>query len=301
MKIKHDLGLVLLGAALLLGLSSCDERIDYREDLSLPKEVVKDFNSRYPLTLVTIQRTAYDDTDHSSYIFFTDEYDLSCTTIYVEDKWMFTEKQYDKDNFLSQLPRTVSTAFKDLGIPSPYLDTDNSFVSEVRRSGIRHPMYEFCFLEPMIEEGELVFETHDVVISDDGEVLKHSYSPFNRAVWWYNVETCLSQVKERFPEGNIMGTVNVSGNNVFLVKDDGYLKEVTYRNLQNWTWTETRYRLPDDTHLPDYILAEYESYRQQKPEFVYDSVFRVEDMDGNYYSLRCGDDKEYSMVFFRIR
>ena len=113
---------------------------------------------------------------------------MSSTAIYLYNDWVLTQKEFDKDNFLFQLPRKIDRAYIGTGVDNENFSNPNSYVIEITRSGIDRKQYEFYFTTTY-KDGVYSFNNlaNNIVIDENGNLLTHNHSQLNRSVWWYDI------------------------------------------------------------------------------------------------------------------
>ena len=263
------------------------EPMDEFESGKVSDFIKSDFYQRYSEEVdVTKAFTYYDNTTRISFI---DTDGLPCTAIYQGFEWMFTQKDYDTDNysFLTQLPQAVARAYIRTGIDNEDYQNDNAYVIEVSRNGFDQKVYEFDFTAPYSNKGlSIEHYSFHILINEEGELIDVLNCGVNRSIWWYDMKGCASFVNHRYPEATLLAAVNDAGDNVLYINDKGIQKIVRFRqSSQDQIWKETSYRLDDDCELPENVMTEYAKYRSEHPDFEYSEVYKIERKDGDYYGL----------------
>lgn len=279
-------------AAIMLIITSACEKYEPDRDIfeayGVDEAIKTDFYERYSKDVkVTDAVTLY----NKSQVEFVDTDGLKCTAVYKGHTWMMTQKEYDKNGFafLKQLPERIAKAYLGAGFSKEFYEWDRSYVIEVARRGFDKKVYEFQFV--VFDENEtskLAYREYSVLIDEDGELLGVLQSHSNRSIWWYDMDSCVDFVRQKYPEATILAGINDSGDNVLYIKDNGILKMVWFdnRGSDGQTWRATVYRLEDYARLPDEVLAEYARYKACHLDFNYSEVYRVETKDGIYYGLK---------------
>lgn len=277
-------------AVTLLGIYSCDRESNDPINNNLPANIELDFYSRYPGTDIT-EFTQWND-KNSTFIHFTDTNGLSSTAIYLYNDWVLTQKEFDKENFLFQLPRKIARAYIGTGVDNENFSNPNSYVIEITRSEIDYKQYEFYFTTTYKDD---VYSfnnlANNIVIDENGNLLTHNHSQLNRSVWWYDIGESIQCVRTKYPYATLLGSVNEGGNNVFFILDNKIQKTVTTRrNYNNWEWEQTKYKLDTNTIIPDTVIADMEAYEAKHPDSKFYALYYIENKYGSFYGLMFGDE-----------
>lgn len=276
--------------------NACDKEWDNLDSNQLDSEILRDFNYRNPDA--KISKTSPYDFNHTAYINFTDKNGFSSTAVYFNGVWSLTQKEYDKNGFLLQLPRKVARAFIGTGVENEDFSNDNSYAVEISRNNFPLKQYEFHFTTPSDDGSNLV---NDIVIDENGDLLTFGHGGYNRSIWWYDMESSVECVFNKYPSADLLGTVNFGGNLLFFISDNGIQKTVTIHHSYDWGWMETRYKLDDLTTLPDVVLSWYTDYHSQHPDERYSAVYYIENKSGEYYGLRFGDSLNNETFFIQVK
>ncbi len=110
----------------------------------------------------------------------------------------------------------------------------------------------------------------------------------------------ISIVNEKYPSAKILGAVNDGHGNLFFIQDEGLTKKVWVRDLGDWEWEKTVYRLPDETPLPESAKAMAEEYSSAHKDIPLSAILHVEDRWGEYFGLQFGDDLENTTIYSKI-
>ena len=280
------------------------EPMDEFESGNVSDFIKADFYQRYSDRVVV--QEAFTMYDNSTRISFIDTDGLPCTAIYKGFDWMFTQKEYDTDNyaFLTQLPQNVARAYIRTGIDNDDYQTDNAYVIEVSRNGFDRKVYEFEFTAPYSNKGiSIEHYSYHILINEDGELIDVLHCGVNRSIWWYDMNDCVSFVNHRYPEAELLAAYNDAGSNVIYINDKGIQKTVRFRqSSQDQIWDETSYRLEDDFELPENVITEYTKYKSEHPGFQHNEVYLIERKDGIYYGVKMlvmKDNVFAETVFFK--
>lgn len=279
------ISLLLCLSVSLLATAGCGnyEPWDEFEAGNVSESVKSDFYRRYSDDVIVKEAMDYGNT---SRIEFIDTDGLPCTAIYKGEYWVFTWKEYSKDNFLflSQLPKKVARGYIRGGIDDEDYTSDNSYVIEVSRSGFDQKYYEFHCAAPYVN-GNLQY-IHDchVLIGENGEVIDVQHTSTNPSTWFYDMDEAVTSVRTKYPGAIVIGAVNEGGRNVVYIKDEGISKRVLLGNDNRWI--ETVIKLGKWFKLPDNVMNEYARYKSEHPDFEYSEVYKVERKDGIYYGLK---------------
>ena len=110
----------------------------------------------------------------------------------------------------------------------------------------------------------------------------------------------ISIVNEKYPSAKILGAVNDGHGNLFFIQDEGLTKKVWVRDLGDWEWEKTVYRLPDETPLPESAKAMAEEYSSAHKDIPLSAILHVEDRWGEYIGFQFGDDLENTTIYSKI-
>lgn len=283
-----------------MALLACSCEKDLPEAPLLEGRIASDFEWRFPNSNI-IEASRYD-LDNSTKVKFTDEDGLCCVAFYLGDDWAVSERTYDNERFLSQIPRQVARTYIKTGIDNERYDGDNFYVIEIARSGIDKKQYEFHCVAPY-SDGSHSFDNldYDIVIDEDGTLLSLVHYPYNRSIWRTDISSSIKVVRDKYSDATILGAVNDMGSNAFFIRDNGIVKTVTTRDYGEWVeWIETRHSLDIDTVLPASVLAAKEEFEAKHPELEYSALAFVENRDGRYYRLTFGIEIENISIYSEV-
>ncbi len=278
---------------LSIALSSCDSstmNIDTEKDL--PAEIEMNFYHRYPDASIShFENFNYDNTTRIS---FEENDGLQGTAIYQNGSWMMTQKEYDYENFLFEIPRKVIRTYLGTGVPEEEFLSDWDYIVEISRIGFDQKQYEFHFTTPFTDEtGTASHLVNSIIISEDGSLLTFDHSYYNRSIWWYDMRESHRCVRERYPSASMLGAVNKGGDNILFIKDDGILKTVTTKeNGSGFEWKKTQYQLDINTRLPEYVESNKKTYETQHPDKPFFRLLFIETTSGSYYRLGFGSEMD---------
>ena len=290
---------IILCFVSLLAFNGCNEdRIAPWDNTRISQVLLNDFYSRNPGA--TITEASLWSQDNRMDIAFTDPEGIPGIEIYDGGTWLMTQKEYDRHDFMNQIPFSIAMAYLEACPGNEEYDSDNSYVVEISRNGIDGKQYEFCFTAPYKDEKHS-FEhlSYHIVISEDGTLLNR-YNHFNRSVWWSDMRQSISIVNKKYPSAKILGAVNDGHGNLFFIRDEGLTKKVWVRKLSDWEWEKTVYRLPDETPLPESAKAMAEEYSSAHKDIPLSAILHVEDRWGEYFGLQFGDDLENTTIYSKI-
>ena len=299
MKLIHVLGCAL--AALMI--ISCEKEIPVPPARTMDPDIEWDFISRYPDATVSDISKFSEEGKTMTEIDFVDKDGFRNHSIYVNSRWMITEKTYDVEDFLYSIPRKVARTYISTGIENEVYrpGSDYYYVLEIARSGFDKKQYEFRCLAPFddgIDTAEnLVYE---MVIDEDGTLLTCVHYHFNRSIWWYDITSSYQTVRSKYPNATMLGAVNDGGSNVLFIRDNGIMKTVTTRNRgDGFTWIDTRYPLDINTPLPASVLATKEEYAAKHPGEPFYALYSVDCPEGHFYGLTFGSELNNTTFFSR--
>ena len=277
--------LLIFVAVSILTTAGCDEYEpwDKFEAGNVSESVKSDFYRRYSDDVIVKEAMDYGKT---SRIEFIDTDGLPCVAIYKGEEWMFTWKEYSKDNFLflSQLPKKIARGYIRAGIDNEDYTSDNSYVIEVSRNGFDQKYYEFHCAAPYVNGNlQYIYDCH-VLIAENGEVIDVLHTRTNPSTLFYDMDEAVTSVRVKYPGAIVIGAVNEGGRNVVYIEDEGIFKRVLLGNDNRWN--ETVIKLDKWFKLPDNVMDEYARYKSEHPDFEYSEVYKVERKDGIYYGLK---------------
>lgn len=251
---------------------------------NVQESVKSDFYRRYSNDVIVKKAFTYN--GNISRIEFVDTDGLPCTAIYKGEEWVFTWKEYSKDNFLflSQLPKKVARGYIRAGIDDEDYTSEDSYVIEVSRSGFDQKYYEFHCAAPYVNGNpQFIDQNCHVLIGENGEVIDVLHTDPNRSTLFYDMDEEVTSVRVKYPGAIVIGAVNEGGRNVIYINDEGIFKRARLDSRNRWY--ETSCKLGKWFRLPDNIMDEYARYKSEHPDFEYSEVYKVERKDGIYYGL----------------
>ena len=301
----------LFCAVSLFLIAACG-RLEFPESLlsreGFPVEIQQDFFDRNGGN-VHVLEAWYSSSNGNASISFEDPAGHSCRSEYENGDWQLTLREYDRDNPVSYLPRTVGRAFKELGFEAYCPMSDDDRVAEISRRGIEHKYYEFRF---HTELGPNHYALHFVLIDEEGVVLENANSYFNRMDYSMGYDEALSFIADRYASCDVRGLANDSGYDTFYIFHDGRLKRVRFQNnfKVNYDsaaegWRETVWQLDGLQDVPGYVWEEFQTCMGLRPESERYRVavcYYLETPRGNYFGLE-GPVSETTRImnWFEIR
>lgn len=150
--------------------------------------------------------------DNTTRISFEDNDGFEGQAVYLDGRWMVTQKEYDPESFLSEIPRNVIRTYLMTGVSEEEYDCDQTYIAEVSRVGFDQKQYEFHFMTPYINKaGTESLLLNNIIISEDGSLLTFDHHGFNSSIWNYDLRDSYFCVTERYPAPSILGAVNQGG------------------------------------------------------------------------------------------
>lgn len=281
-------------------ISSCERVKNDNPEKNIPVSILEDFKSRYPNSIL-LKSESFDDYK-TLYIDYNDQNSLVNTTVYLNGDWKLTQTEFDKRNFMNQLPLKVVKAYMEIGIEmdiEQFVRDNNSYVLGISRNGIDKKQYEFYFTAPYRDEAyEIDNLTYTIVIDEDGNLLYNSHQTYNRSIWMVNIDPSIRCVRERYPDAAIIGAVNDGGKIIFFISDNGVIKTVTTHETGKWEWKETSYPI-NDNDIPQSVLAEADKYEGEHPDVSLYSIHYVETQFGDFYRFTYGDEFSNSSILIK--
>ena len=109
----------------LLAFNGCnEERIAPWDNTRISQVLLNDFYSRNPGA--TITETSLWSQDNRMDIAFTDPEGIPGIEIYDGGTWLMTQKEYDKHDFMNQIPFSIAMAYLGACPGNEEYDSDNS-------------------------------------------------------------------------------------------------------------------------------------------------------------------------------
>ena len=286
-------------SALVVCAGAKDSR---RSAVDIPEDIGRDFNSRYPRVKI-LESSQWQSENHTvTEISFIDRDRFENRAIYQENQWMLTTKSYDVESFMSTLPFRILNTFLETGIHDEQF-SDNDYVIEVARNGMDQKQYEIHCVAPYLDvPAQQAYDSweYHVVIAEDGTLLSCHHSSYNRTSWWFDMSASIALVRDMYGDGELLGAVNDSGNNVLFVRDNGILKTVTTHRTWTYEWKDTRYPLPIDTPLPASALDAKAAYEAENPGARMFALYHIERQEGAFFGLTYGSELKNTTVFAPI-
>ena len=92
--------------------------------------------------------------------------------IYQNGRWMMTQKEYDYENYLFEIPRNVIRTYLGTGVADEEFLSDFDYIVEISRVGFDQKQYEFHFSTPFTDKtGAASHLVNSIIISEDGSLL----------------------------------------------------------------------------------------------------------------------------------
>lgn len=253
---------------------------------NLPEVVSKDFNNRFQgykiNNFYTGTRTDfYGNEQQQTDIYSVDNEGNECFVGYLDNVWNRTIQTLPD---MSQLPYKVRVVlYRDY--PQA---VENGFdeIKEISQNCINDKYYILKFLQdtPLVKNC-----IHMLVIASDGTVLKLCTYPLNNPRDTYPLSGDISWISENYKGAAILGYVNDSGDDNYIIMHDGMLKSVYFRTNRETRWKETTYALPEGMSVPKKVL---DVLQEVDKTFTYTKVTVIETPDGTYYSFVDGTKPE---------
>jgi hypothetical protein len=254
----------------------------------IPEAVLSDFETRYPGANLTSDRYG-EDYQGWAILEFVDVDGLKATAHYKDGIWMMTNKEYSKEDFIYQLPRSVARTYIGSGVDNEDYTSDNSYVMEISRRYFKQKQYEFQFQIPFKDEDEpdgIVLQCNSIVIDEDGNLLYHKHGSLNPSYWWKDITSSLNCVSGFLPMGaKILGSVNENGDNLIFFLDNGIIKTAKSSQGRGWAWTETRYKVVGNDPLPDAVIMARDQYLYEHKDLRFNAMYNVETPQGLFYGI----------------
>ena len=265
-------------AVVALVLTSCDsENVTPIDDKTLPETIDKDFHERcedYTIKRVYTRPEPYFDSGAmETYVTSEDNAGNECVVVYVDNAWNRTVRMLSD---IDQLPITVQ--YRLLTVNREAGNDEFLEIKEVSQASINGTYYILCYLQDTPKLKNLV---HTLVIDSKGTVVKACTYKLNDAEYTGTISGDMEWISMHYKGSKVLGFVNDSGYDNYLIMHDGVLKSVYFRiSSKGTTWKETCYPLPKGTTVPSNVL---DSLHADYPDFTYTEVSIVETPDGIFY------------------
>ena len=265
-------------AVVALVLTSCDsENVTPINDKTLPEAIAKDFHERcedYTIKCVyTAPEPYFDSGTMETHVTSEDNVGNECVVVYVDNAWNRTVRTLSD---IDQLPSSVR--YRLLTINQEARNDEFWEIKEVTQASINGTYYILCYLQDTPKLKNLV---HTLVIDSKGTVAKACTYQLNNAKYTGTIPGDMEWISMHYKGSEVLGFVNDSGYDNYLIMHDGVLKSVYFRiSSKGTTWKETCYPLPKGTTVPSNVL---ESLHADYPDFTYTEVSIVETPDGIVY------------------
>ena len=202
-----------------------------------------------------------------------------CVVVYVDNAWNRTVRTLSD---IDQLPLTVR--YRLLSVNREARNDEFLEIKEVSQASINGTYYILCYLQDTPKLKNLV---HTLVIDSKGTVAKACTYQLNNAKYIGTIPADMEWISMHYKGSEVLGFVNDSGYDNYLIMHDGVLKSVYFRiSSKGTTWKETCYPLPKGTTVPSNVL---ESLHADYPDFTYTEVSIVEKPDGTVYLFTDGN------------
>ena len=282
-----------------LVLFSCEKEPVVEKTVELPERIYWDLNRRYP----NVKVTAYEERSTGKHVVssvtFIDKDGMENEAMYHYGEWYYTEKRYNVDDYLSQLPKRVVATYRGLGMENERFDKDEYHVIEIERKGLNQKQYEIC----CAATGRCVMQLFDklyyhIVIAEDGTLLSCKHRPFCPTDVTYDMDECFKSVSEMFEKAEILGAIrgeNKTDNYIF-IRENGIVK--TVKLILSWReceWEETRYEISLNSALPVYVEHAMENHKFS-PDVQLSIIYFVETPKGVSYELYYGYADGYYII-----
>ncbi len=274
-------------AVVALVLTSCDsENVTPIDDKTLPEAIAKDFHERcedYTIKRVYTGPEPYFDSGAiETFVTSEDNAGNECVVVYVDNAWNRTVRMLSD---IDQLPSSV--LYRLLTINQEARNDEFWEIKEVTQASINGTYYILCYLQDTPKLKNLV---HTLVIDSKGTVVKACTYKLNNAEYIGTIPGDMEWITAHYKGSEVLGFVNDSGDDNYLIMHDGVLKSVYFKTShKGTTWKETCYPLPKGTTVPSNVL---ESLHADYPDFTYTEVSIVETPDGILYLFTDGNSPD---------
>lgn len=274
-------------AVVALVLTSCDsENVTPINDKTLPEAIAKDFHERcedYTIKRVYTGPEPYSDSGAiETFVTSEDNAGNECVVVYVDNAWNRTVRMLSD---IDQLPSSVR--YRLLTINQEARNNEFWEIKEVTQASINGTYYILCYLQDSPKLKNLV---HTLVIGSKGTVVKACTYKLNNAEYIGTIPGDMEWITAHYKGSEVLGFVNDSGDDNYLIMHDGVLKSVYFRtSRKGTTWKETCYPLPKGTMVPSNVL---DSLHADYPDFTYTEVSILETPNGIVYLFTDGNSPD---------
>ena len=217
-----------------------------------------------------------------TYVTSEDNAGNECVVVYVDNAWNRTVRMLSD---IDQLPITVQ--YRLLTVNREAGNDEFLEIKEVTQASINGTYYILCYLQDTPKLKNLV---HTLVIDSKGTVVKACTYKLNDAEYTGTISSDMEWISMHYKGSKVLGFVNDSGYDNYLIMHDGVLKSVYFRiSSKGTTWKETCYPLPKGTTVPSNVL---DSLHADYPDFTYTEVSIVETPDGIVYLFTDGNSPD---------
>ena len=273
---------------------------DYSTEI-IPQQIKRDFLERYPEAKVT---SAYEYTSGKYQgVAFIDNDGLRKEVVYKDGQLALSEKWYDVDNFLSQLPRPVLGTYLATGIHNESFVDGQFYAVEVERAGLDQKQYEIHCSASFKDNDRVVDHlVCHIVISEDGTLLTSEHGGVLPTIYSYDMDNAIKTVREMYPTAVLLGAYNTTGaHHLVYIRDRGLVKSVKfYPSWGDHEWVETRYTLPRYSVFPEFVLKAIGEGDANHPGWPLFDICLVECRDGKYYGLTFGSELNNSTFYLKV-
>ena len=224
-------------AVVALALTSCDsENVTSFNDKTLPEVIAKDFHKRcedYTIKYVSTGPEPYFDSGAmETHVTSEDNAGNECVVVYVDNAWNRTVRTLSD---IDQLPSTVR--YQLLSVNQEARNDEFLEIKEVSQASINGTYYILCYLQDTPKLKNLV---HTLVIDSKGTVVKACTYTLNNAEYTGTISGDMEWISMHYKGSEVLGFVNDSGYDNYLIMHDGVLKSVYFRiSSKGTTWKET--------------------------------------------------------------
>ena len=130
-------------------------------------------------------------------------------------------------------------------------------------------------------------DSENVTPIDDKTLPEVIAKDFHERCEDYTIKRVMEWITAHYKGSEVLGFVNDSGDDNYLIMHDGVLKSVYFRvSRKGTTWKETCYPLPKGTTVPSNVL---DSLHADYPDFTYTEVSILETPNGIVYLFTDGN------------
>ena len=202
------------------------------EEITLPKNISRDFFSRYPDAKIDHFFLQKDQSDVTE-ITFTDKDGLSNEAYYKDEKWLSNRKKLSLDTDYDLMPNKVQVALLQHGFSS---STKYDYAFEDSQISFEQKQYQFVFIDSYdYGMGEVENYVYNIIIAEDGTVLSiNDYQLCSPSIFPYDQRAFCQLAQDKYPNSKLIGSTYDGRNVIVFIKDEN-ITTIHHKNNINKT------------------------------------------------------------------